>query len=64
MKELLKKISSEELLKQAAEILKAAFNSNNMGLKYELFHEAEDLKKIAKILYKYELMQQKGDFHR
>lgn len=61
MKKLLNSISSEQLLKEAAELLKAAFSANNMGLRYNLFHEANDLKKIAAIIYKYELMQQKGD---
>ena len=64
MKKLLNKISSKELLEKATELLQVAFSTNNMGLKYNLFHEANDLKKIATIIYKYELMQQKGDFYR
>lgn len=62
MKKLLNSISSEQLLKEATELLKVAFSTNNMGQRYKLFHEANDLKKIALIIYKYETMQQKGDY--
>lgn len=61
MKKLLNKISSEELLQMAAELLQAAFASQNMSIKYKMFQEANDLKAIAKIIYKYEEMQKRGD---
>lgn len=61
MKKLLLKTNTNELLQEAAELLKAAFSSNNMEQKYTLYKEAEDLKKIAKIIYKWEEMQQKMD---
>lgn len=61
MKKLLNKVNSEELLQKAAELLQAAFSSQNMGTKYKMFNEANDLKNIAKIIYKYETMEQKGD---
>lgn len=65
MRKLLNKISSDKLLHEAAELLQAAFSSNNMAVKYNLFHEANDLKKIAGILSKYEEMQFRGDlWHR
>lgn len=62
MKTLLKKISTDELLQEAAELLKAAFSCNNMGQKYKLYQEANDLKYIAKKLYKYEEMINRGDY--
>jgi len=61
MQKIINKISSDECLKEATELLKVAFSSNNMGQKYRLYQEANDLKKIANILYKYELMKQRGD---
>lgn len=61
MKKILNKVNSEELLQMAAELLQAAFASQNMSTKYKMFNEANDLKTIAKILWKYEEMQQRGD---
>lgn len=61
MKKILNKINSDEILAEAAKILNAAFATQNMGNKYKLFQESNDLKKIAKILYKYEEMENRGD---
>lgn len=61
MRNLLNKITSEEITKEAAELLQAAFICKNMGKKYNYYHEANDLKKIAKILWKYEEMKARGD---
>lgn len=63
MKKLLKKITCNELLAEASERFKEAFAANNMTLKYNLLREGEDLKKIAKILNKYEEMFNHGDFY-
>lgn len=61
MQKILKKINSDEILNEAAELLKAAFSNQNMATKYRLYQEANDLKYIAKKLYKYEEMQRRGD---
>lgn len=62
MRKIINKISSEDCLKEATELLKVAFASQNMAQKYRLYQEANDLKYIAKKIYKYELMIQKGDY--
>lgn len=61
MKKILSKLNSDEVLEEAANLLQAAFQTQNMGKKYTLFQEANDLKFIAKKLFKYEKMNDQGD---
>lgn len=56
MKNPLKNVKTDEILEDAGTLLSASFTSTNMKEKWDLFNEAQQLKKIYKEIVKWESM--------